>query len=98
MPYQFLVIEFHGGKHGLASVCSTQLVLARRHAIDGNKEPTALGHPLWDCVRQPFADREIHVSSLTRSLRGDKREKVGRAVLCTPFPDTHGSHGSASPT
>jgi hypothetical protein len=24
-------------------------------------------------------------------------QKVGRAVLCTPNRDTHGSHGSASP-
>ena len=104
VPYESLVIKFHGLEHGVASVCAAQLVFARRHTIDGDKEPTALGHPLRNCMRQLFAHREIHVSSLTRRLPGDKREKIGRAVrslraaACTPFPETHGSHGSASPT
>src|SRR5437868_15481687 len=88
MPYASRVIKFHGTEHGVASVCAAQLVFAPRRTVDGNKEPTALGHPLRNCVRQLFADREIHVSSLTRILRSDKREKVGRAVLCTPLPET----------
>src|SRR5262249_53238730 len=88
MPYESLVIKFHGLERSVASVCAAQLVFARRHAVDSDKEPTALGHPLRNCMRQLFADREIHVSSLTRSSRGDKREKVGRAVLCTPLPGT----------
>jgi hypothetical protein len=44
MPNEFLVLKFHSGEHGIASVCAAQLILAR-HAIDGDKEPTALGHP-----------------------------------------------------
>jgi hypothetical protein len=60
MPDGSLVIKFHRGEHGVASFCSAELVLARRHAVDGDKEPTALGHPLWDCVRQLFSDGQIH--------------------------------------
>ena len=51
MPDESFVIEFHGGEHGIASVCATQLVFARRHTVDSNKEPAALGHPLWNCMR-----------------------------------------------
>jgi hypothetical protein len=60
MPDESLVIEFHGGEHGVASVCAAQLVFARRHAVDRDKEPAAVGYPLRNCVRQLFADREIH--------------------------------------
>src|SRR6266487_5151965 len=75
MPDESLVIEFHGGEHGIASVRATQLVFARRHAVDGDKEPTALGHPLWNCVRQLFADGEIHASRLSTRSPGDKRNR-----------------------
>jgi hypothetical protein len=60
VPDESLVIESDRGEHGIASVCTTQLVFARRHAVDRDKEPTPFGHPLWNCVRQLFADREIH--------------------------------------
>jgi len=32
------------------------------------------------------------------SKRPSATKMVARVVLCTPFPETHGSHGSASPT
>ncbi len=51
MPDESLVVEFHGGEHGIASACAAELVFARRHAVDGDKEPTSLGHPLRNCVR-----------------------------------------------
>ena len=51
MPARSLVVEFHGGQQGIASFCAAELVLARRHAVDGDKEPTSLGHPLRNCVR-----------------------------------------------
>ena len=46
MPYESLVVKFHRGQHGIASVYAAQLVFPRRHAVDGDKEPTALEHPL----------------------------------------------------
>ena len=64
MPDESLVVKLHRGEHGIASVCTTQLVFARRHAVDCDKEPTALGYPLRNCVRQLFADREIHACKL----------------------------------
>ena len=60
MPDESLVIKPHRGKHGVAygrarhSVRAgrqAQLVSTRRHAVDGDEEPTALGHPLWNRVR-----------------------------------------------
>jgi hypothetical protein len=39
MPDESLVIEFDGGKHGIASVCAAQLVFTRRHAVNRDKEP-----------------------------------------------------------
>jgi hypothetical protein len=62
MPEQSLMVEFHGREHGIASAGPAQLVFAPRHAIDGDKELTAIGYPLWNCVRKLFADREIHVA------------------------------------
>jgi hypothetical protein len=32
------MVEFHGGEHGIASFCAAELVLARRHAVDGDKD------------------------------------------------------------
>src|SRR5438876_293693 len=51
MPDGSLVVEFHGDEHGIASFCAAELVLARRHAVDGDKEPISLGHPVWNRVR-----------------------------------------------
>jgi hypothetical protein len=84
MPDESLVIEFDGGQHGIAGVCTTQLVFVRRHAVDRDKELAAVGYPLRNCVRQLFADKHIHGKLITR-LRWRNREKVGRAVLYTPF-------------
>ncbi len=64
MPDEPLVVELHGGEHGIASFCAAELVFARRHAVDGNKEPTALGHPLRNRVRQFFADGQIHARTV----------------------------------
>jgi hypothetical protein len=75
MPDESLVIEFHGGEHGVASVCAAQLVFARRHAVDRDKEPAAVGYPLRNCVRQLFADREIHTSRLSTRSPGDKGKR-----------------------
>jgi hypothetical protein len=66
MPDEFLVIEFDGGEHGVANGMArhsvragrqAQLVFARRHAVDRDKEPAAVGYPLRNCVRQLCADR-----------------------------------------
>jgi len=78
MPNESLVIKFHGLEHGVASLYAAQLVFAWWHAIDGDKEPTALGDPLRNCVRQLFADRQIHACKLITRLRRGKR-KSGRA-------------------
>jgi hypothetical protein len=51
MPDESLVIEFHGGDHGIASFCAAELVFAWWHAVDDDKEPTSLGHPLRNRVR-----------------------------------------------
>ena len=77
-------LDLHGGKHGVPSVCAAQLVLTRRHAVNCYKEPTALGHPLRNCVRQRFADGQIHPRSVIARQTWCKAEKVGRAVPCTP--------------
>jgi hypothetical protein len=63
MPDESLVVEFHGGEHGIASVCTAQLVFGSKRTVDRDEKPTALGHPLWNCVRQLFADGQIHASS-----------------------------------
>jgi hypothetical protein len=43
MPDESLMIKFHRGQHGIASVCAAQLVLARRYAVNGikNQLPSA---------------------------------------------------------
>ena len=51
MPDESLVVEFHGGEHGIASFCAAELVFAGRHAVDGDKKPTSLCHPLRNRVK-----------------------------------------------
>ena len=75
MPDESLVIEFHGSEHSIAGVRTAQLVFARRDAIDGNKEPTALGYPLRNCVRQLFANGQIHARSVAIPSYGAKRKR-----------------------
>jgi len=84
MPDESLVIEFHGGEHGVAngrvrhSVRAgrqAQLVFARRHAVDRDKEPAAVGYPLRNCVRQLFAHRQIHALEHTEALRMPKGKR-----------------------
>jgi len=75
MPDESLVIEFHGGEYSVADVCAAQLILARRYTVDRDKEPAAVGYPLRNCVRQLFADREIHTSRLSTRSPGDKRNR-----------------------
>jgi hypothetical protein len=84
MPDESLVIEFDGGEHGVANGRArhsmragrqTQLVFTRRHAVDGDKEPTALGHPLWNCVRQLLAHRQTHALEHTEALRMPKGKR-----------------------
>ena len=72
MSDEFLVVEFHGGEHGIANACAAQLVFTRRNAVDRDKEPAAVGYPLRNCVRQFFADREIHTFRLSRCSPGNK--------------------------
>ena len=64
MPDESLMVEFHGRQHGIASVCATQLVFSRWHTVDGYKEPTALAHPLRNCVREFLADGQTHARSV----------------------------------
>ena len=75
MPDEWVVIKFHGGQQGIASVFAAQLVLARGYAVNGDKEPTALGYPLRDCVRQFFADGQIHARSVARCSHSDNRKR-----------------------
>src|SRR5438046_980801 len=77
MPAESLVTELHGSEHSIAGVCTAQLVFARWHAVDGDKEPTALGHPLRNCVRQLFADGGTHACSVI--ARPASRKRQGRA-------------------
>ena len=74
MPDKSLVVEFHGREDGIASVWAAELVFAPRRAVNRDKEPTAFGHPLWNCVRQLFADGQIHARSVAKHSHGAKRK------------------------
>ncbi len=74
MPEELLVIVFHSCQHAIADVGAAQLVFTPGHTIDGDEKPTALGDPLRNCVRQLFADGQIHVRSVTKSAQSIKHE------------------------
>ena len=78
MPDASLVVEFRGREHGSANICAEQLDFALRHTVDGDEKPTAVGHPLWNCVRQLFADRQIHGRSVAKTVARRQTQK-GRA-------------------
>jgi len=73
LPHESFMVEFHSAEHGVASVSAAELVFALRHAVDGDKEPTALNHPLWNSVRQLFADGQMGV------------QRTGRLPFAFPF-------------
>ena len=90
MPDESLVIKPHRGKHGVANGRArhaarsprrvragrqTQLVFTRRRAVDGYKELTALGDPLWNRVRQLLAHWQIHALQHTEALRMPKGKR-----------------------
>src|SRR5262245_57224281 len=74
VPGESRVIEFDSSEYGIAGVCATQLVFARRHTVNSDEEPTALGHPLWNCVRQLLADEQVHPPSVPRRSQARKRK------------------------
>ena len=101
VPDEPLVIELHGGEHSVPGIGSVQLILAAGDAVDSDKEPTAVGHPLRNCVRQLLADRQVHVPSLAKTLTRAQTQKVGRAVPCAPKvrrPREWSPYQNASPT
>src|SRR6266446_2562943 len=53
----------------------TQLVFTRRHAVNRDKEPAALGYPLRNCVRQLLAHRQTHALQHTEALRMPKGKR-----------------------
>jgi hypothetical protein len=81
MPDEFVVVVFHRGKHGVASVCSAQLVLSRRHAFDGDEKPTAVSNPLWNLVREFFADGQIHARNISKTIA---RRQTGKGAHQSP--------------
>jgi hypothetical protein len=98
------VIKFHGVEHSVAGIGSAQLILAARDAVDGDEEPTALGHPLRAAFRVRDGLDEQNAKELCEATFGEwanpraqrsedarvraNAKKVGRAVLCTPI-DIH---------
>ncbi len=88
MPDELSVVMRYGCENGVASAGLAELVFARWNAFDGDEEPAAFGDPLRDCVRQLFADGQIHVMIIAKR-RGAKKRKVGRgsplrAVVVSP--------------
>ena len=81
MPDESLLVEFHSSEHSLACVCTAQLVFAPRHAVESDKEPTALGHPLWNCMRQFFVDGQTHLRSVATHSQRDKQNPRARSPL-----------------
>ena len=69
VPNKSLVVNLHGGEHSVAGIGSAQLILAARDAVDGDEEPTPLGHPLRNGVRQLCTNGQIHARSVAKTLR-----------------------------
>src|SRR5437016_14422873 len=101
MPRELLVIMLYRRQHSSADVRAAQLVLVPGHTIDGDEKPTAFSDPLRNCVRQLFADGQIHVRSVTESANL-KHESCGcdahGATRPTNRGITHGAHGVTRPT
>ena len=101
MPEQSLMVEFHRREHGIASAGPAQLVLARRHAVDRDEKPTAFGHPLRNCVRQLFADGQIHVADPSADVRtraNGKRQGGQFSARRFKCNSHSGAHGVTRPT
>ena len=54
MPDESLVVEPHRGEHGIANVCAAQLVFARRHAVNRDKEPAPRRLPIAELREEAF--------------------------------------------
>src|SRR5438046_52465 len=80
MPDRLLVVEPHRRQDVVASTRAAQLILSGWRAIDSNGKPTALGGPLWRCMRQLLAGWQIHVWSVTSVFNGANTEGGKRQV------------------
>jgi len=80
MPDESLMIKFHRGQRGIASACAAQLVLARRHAVNGDKEPTAR-LPIAGLYEAVFCGRANPRAERSEMLAGRQSQKVRPAVL-----------------
>ena len=76
VPDESLVVKLHGGEQSVAGIGSAQLILAARDAVHGDEEPTALGNPLRNCVRQLFADKQVHARSVAKTLARAQTKKA----------------------
>jgi len=81
MPRELLVIMLYRRQHSSADVRAAQLVLVTGHTIDGDEKPTAFSDLLRNCVRQLFADGQIHVRSVTESA--NQLNTKAAAATCT---------------
>ena len=61
MPRELLVIISYRRQDRIADIRAAQLILVVGHTIDRDEKPTAFSDPLWNCVRQLFADGQIHL-------------------------------------
>ena len=96
----------HGSQNAIARPRPAKLISFLWQTFDGDEKPASIGHPLWDGVRQHFADGQIHVQTVT-NLAIEANPRVGRAVPCPPpgdeggadiLPHSCGGQGTARPT
>ncbi len=79
MPRELLVIMLYRRQHSSADVRAAQLVLVPGHTIDGDEKPTAFSDGLRNCVRQLFADGQVHVSECNGIGHSIKRKAAAAA-------------------
>jgi len=90
MPRELLVIMSYRRQHSITDVGAAQLVLVSGHTVNRNEKPTAFSDPLRNCVRQLFADGQIHVRSVTKSanqlnMEAAARNRLRRARSAAPY-------------
>jgi hypothetical protein len=85
VPEERIMIVFHRREDRVTNTRPAQLIFSHWDTLDGDEEPTAGRHALWDFVRELFADWQIHAPSVMNGYFPEQMLKVGRVTPCAPL-------------
>lgn len=68
VPDELVVIVRYRGQDGVTDTSAAKLIFPWRRTVDGDEKVTAFSDPLWDLMRKPFTNWQIHGVIINRPV------------------------------